>query len=628
MSNGLEQELSPRPEECRAAVGRILASKRFQRAARLKDFLLYIVDRQFAGAPEEMTEVQIGHRVFRRPVDYNPGEDSIVRTEARNLRQRLAQYYAAEGASEEIVLEIPRGAYVPVFTRRAPPARGARTWWWIGGAACLLIASAIVFVLVRSGSSPERLAPGANALPPGRIRLTSSDRQLESVFEKARRDALNCVYSGDPVGSWYVANWYHSTTEDRYAFYMRDVAHQSAGAAALGLAEQTHNMLRRFAAAVSGKRRWCGFWGINKDGFGTPIDYRGDSDFYYCLPANFDVLRTCYEQFLWTGDESYFDSVFSNFYDRTMTDYVAAWDRDGDGLVESHMEPGMRGRGSYYQFQPLPMVGGDLFAMQYRADLAYADIQERKGARGSLSRRVAEQYRAKARELRIRYNTEWWDAERRQFHSMLLPGRRFHPGYIPESSLFPLMFELTEEGARTESALAAMVANGSPLDAPLTYFPEVLFRYGGDGDAYRLLLALAKPGFGGYDKPERVFSTVGAAVTGLMGVAADAPAQQVETIPHLPEHLEWVRIDRLPVLKNEIGILHRGASETQVTNQSGPPIQWKASFAVSVATGAPRLLVDGVAAEAVAGRRYAQRVVSVVVTLQPGQTRTVSRPRS
>ncbi len=52
------------------------------------------------------------------------------------------------------------------------------------------------------------------------------------------------------------------------------------------------------------------------------------------------------------------------------------------------------------------------------------------------------------------------------------------------------------------------------------------------------------------------------------------------------------------------------------------------SFAVSAATGAPRLLIDGVAAEAVAGRRYGQRVVSVVVTLQPGQTRTVSRPRS
>jgi hypothetical protein len=53
-------------------------------------------------------------------------------------------------------------------------------------------------------------------------------------------------------------------------------------------------MLRRFAASISASRDWCGFWEINKDGFPAPIDYRDDPHFWYCLPANFDVMAACY----------------------------------------------------------------------------------------------------------------------------------------------------------------------------------------------------------------------------------------------------------------------------------------------------------------------------------------------
>lgn len=109
-------------QECRALVARILASKEFQRANRLRDFLLYVVDRKFADAPHEVSESLIGHRVFRRPAAYNTGEDSIVRTEARVLRQRLERYFAGEGIHEPIFLEIPKGSYLPVFAvARNPP---------------------------------------------------------------------------------------------------------------------------------------------------------------------------------------------------------------------------------------------------------------------------------------------------------------------------------------------------------------------------------------------------------------------------------------------------------------------------------------------------------------------------
>src|SRR5260370_9339402 len=104
--------------ECRALVQRIVGSKEFQRTTRLRDFLLYVTDRKFAAAPQDITEALIGQRVFGRPATYNPGDDSIVRTEARNLRQRLERYFAGEGTAEPILLEIPKGGYLPVFRPR------------------------------------------------------------------------------------------------------------------------------------------------------------------------------------------------------------------------------------------------------------------------------------------------------------------------------------------------------------------------------------------------------------------------------------------------------------------------------------------------------------------------------
>src|SRR6266481_4611403 len=114
--------------ECRALVQRILGSKEFQRTTRLRDFLLYVTDRKLAVAPHDITEALIGQRVFGRPSSYNPGDDSIVRTEARNLRQRLERYFAGEGTAEPILLEIPKGGYVPVFRPRyaTPPVEVKR----------------------------------------------------------------------------------------------------------------------------------------------------------------------------------------------------------------------------------------------------------------------------------------------------------------------------------------------------------------------------------------------------------------------------------------------------------------------------------------------------------------------
>ena len=96
-------------------IGRIAASQPMRSCPRLCEFLFYVSDCALRHAPEDATEQQIGIRVFHRPPGYNSSEDSIVRTHARLLRQKLAGYFEEEGHGEELVVEIPKGHYVPVF---------------------------------------------------------------------------------------------------------------------------------------------------------------------------------------------------------------------------------------------------------------------------------------------------------------------------------------------------------------------------------------------------------------------------------------------------------------------------------------------------------------------------------
>jgi hypothetical protein len=99
-------------------VERIVASQCFRASTRLCEFLLYVSDCAARNAPQDATEQQIGIHVFGRAAGYNSGEDSIVRTHARLVRQKLKEYFSDEGAHETAVLEIPKGHYFPVVHPR------------------------------------------------------------------------------------------------------------------------------------------------------------------------------------------------------------------------------------------------------------------------------------------------------------------------------------------------------------------------------------------------------------------------------------------------------------------------------------------------------------------------------
>ena len=94
---------------------RVVSGSHFARSPLLTRFLLFVVAETIEGREEEITEHQIGVQVFDRRPGYSTIEDNIVRNYARQLRRRLAEYFAAEGNSETLRIEIPLGGYVPFF---------------------------------------------------------------------------------------------------------------------------------------------------------------------------------------------------------------------------------------------------------------------------------------------------------------------------------------------------------------------------------------------------------------------------------------------------------------------------------------------------------------------------------
>lgn len=113
-----------------AAAQRLVASVHFSRSPLLSRFLLFIVSETITGHEEGITEHRIGVEVFDRPASYRTIEDNIVRNYARQLRKRLADYYADEGAHETMRIDIPLGGYVPAFhsgTPADPEAVSAKT---------------------------------------------------------------------------------------------------------------------------------------------------------------------------------------------------------------------------------------------------------------------------------------------------------------------------------------------------------------------------------------------------------------------------------------------------------------------------------------------------------------------
>ena len=195
-------------------VKRVVSSQTFAGSQPLQDFLLYISEKALLGLASEIKEQTVGSEVLRRSADFDAASDNIVRVRARQLRQKLTQYFDNEGSSEPVVITIPRGGYVPVFEERAelaapvgpiapdpqplplPPAqrvvtRSVTPWYRaaLPWALVILLAAVCVLLAIRSRS--------AHAGPelPANVRLLWSH-----IF--ANKEKTLIVFSDPEFGIW------------------------------------------------------------------------------------------------------------------------------------------------------------------------------------------------------------------------------------------------------------------------------------------------------------------------------------------------------------------------------------------------------------------------------------------
>src|ERR1700686_5276679 len=107
--------LESKAQTVRQHLERILDSPGFSRNERLSRFLRFVVEGHLDGKDRELKESVIAIEVFGRRPDFDSRLDPVVRTEAVRLRARLSEYYIKEGKADALVIELPKGGYVPRF---------------------------------------------------------------------------------------------------------------------------------------------------------------------------------------------------------------------------------------------------------------------------------------------------------------------------------------------------------------------------------------------------------------------------------------------------------------------------------------------------------------------------------
>jgi TolB-like protein len=167
------------PETCSSDIGaaarveleRMLADDRFRSPPRRRKMLRFIVEETVAGRGDALTAVPIAQTVFGRDETFDHQTDPVVRIEAHQLRNDIANYYIDAGRNNPFRIFIPKGHYAAHFERgpqlRKEPDSGSGSavsqvpfWWGLSaviGIAMLLMGIGLGYLWLRSEAS-ERVA--------------------------------------------------------------------------------------------------------------------------------------------------------------------------------------------------------------------------------------------------------------------------------------------------------------------------------------------------------------------------------------------------------------------------------------------------------------------------------------
>src|SRR5581483_563320 len=107
--------------EIRAQLRKILESKTFGSAGRMRRFLEFAVEYSLSSPDEPLKEIIIGAELYPSGSEFDPRLSAAVRVDATRLRAKLREYYTSEGMADPVVIDLPKGSYMPVFRAASAP---------------------------------------------------------------------------------------------------------------------------------------------------------------------------------------------------------------------------------------------------------------------------------------------------------------------------------------------------------------------------------------------------------------------------------------------------------------------------------------------------------------------------
>lgn len=106
-------------EQYFSQIERLVHSHVLHGSEQLCKLLRYLGEHALEKPGSPLKEYQIATEVFGRPADFDPQLDSTIRVQAGRLRLKLAEYYSTEGTNDPVIVELPKGTYLPSFHLRS-----------------------------------------------------------------------------------------------------------------------------------------------------------------------------------------------------------------------------------------------------------------------------------------------------------------------------------------------------------------------------------------------------------------------------------------------------------------------------------------------------------------------------
>lgn len=169
----------PPKDDFLGQIDRLTSSRVLHSSESLCKLLRYLARQAIEHPGEPVKEYQIATEVFHRPSDFDPQSDSAIRVQAGRLRTKLGEYYTGEGATDPVLVELPKGSYHLEFRQRTPASAAVpspavrpslseasysreRKWQFVALVLAALLVVAFVVIVTLSSARRASTPPSAS----------------------------------------------------------------------------------------------------------------------------------------------------------------------------------------------------------------------------------------------------------------------------------------------------------------------------------------------------------------------------------------------------------------------------------------------------------------------------------